>query len=77
MHRTDMCTQVIRVFERVKLTWKGEGIFSVQVAMAKMVVHTGMIGWKALATSGPAQYTPRIYNSCMQRDGGGKWESRS
>ncbi len=42
------------------LTYKGERIFSVQEAIAMMVAQTGMIGWIALATLGPAQKTPTV-----------------
>lgn len=36
-------------------TWKREGNFSVQDMITSTVVHTGMRGWIALATSAPAQ----------------------
>ena len=57
-------------FARPPLTLSGEGSFSVQVARAMIAVQTGMIGWRALAMSGPAQYTPRMNRSWW-------WETRS
>ena len=52
--------RILEKVECVRLTCRGEGIFSMQESMARMVVHTGMMGWMALAMSGPAQYTPRM-----------------
>ena len=31
-------------------------------------IHYWVYTWKALAMTGPAQYTPRIYNSCRNSD---------
>ena len=55
---TLLTTFTLIIIPFIRPTCKGEGSFSVQVRTASIVVQTGMMGWKALAMLGPAQYTP-------------------